>query len=486
MRTLKLALTAVAAFAIGSTANAQAPVVGMGFPPTAIYQPNLGGIPYNASVDGLNFHAGGVASCDGCHVMHNASHVDGSQGAKSTHGISPGEVAWSNHTNAFLLQGSDQSSTCLICHGATAAPATVTFEVATINPAGAPLFYSPGGDFGWLYKNYNNSPAAHHGHSVQAQDYGLVGATNAAPGGTWQAISGNPLGQFACTSCHDPHGRYRLVVNGTGVGYTWPANPSGTVPAGPYPVLPIASTGSYGASPVAASYAVGAYRLLGGQYYQPASNPNAPFASDPPVAVAPTNYNHTEAPGSEVRVAYGTGMSEWCANCHVAIHENNYTSGAFGFAGLVHPAGSSATLTAGQYNVYNTYVSSGNYNTSLTNNYTSLVPFEQGPSATIAQLQALTSPSSSIAAGPTNNVMCLSCHRAHATAFDNIIRWDQNATFLTDGTNVTAGITAAAVVTGGGGVRPTSDTIAGYYGRNMMVAFGPYQRSLCNKCHGKD
>ena len=54
------------------------------------------------------FHAGGVAACDGCHVMHNASY-----GVARSTKVAP----WTNAVPAFLLQGSDQSSTCLVCHG---------------------------------------------------------------------------------------------------------------------------------------------------------------------------------------------------------------------------------------------------------------------------------------------------------------------------------------------------------------------------------
>ena len=80
--------------------------------------------------------------------------------------------------------------------------------------------------------------------------------------------------------------------------------------------------------------------------------------------------------------------------------------------------------------------------------------------------------------------MCLSCHRAHASAFDSMVRWDQNATFLTDGDARVDGSAAARD-------RAAARDAAGYYGRTVAAVgdgtrFGPYQRSLCNKCHGKD
>ena len=79
MRTLKLALAAVAAFAFN--ANAQQAITGMGIPlaaspnaaPKGVYQVWAQGTDIgNGSLQ--VFHGGGVAACDGCHVMHNAQY----------------------------------------------------------------------------------------------------------------------------------------------------------------------------------------------------------------------------------------------------------------------------------------------------------------------------------------------------------------------------------------------------------------------------
>jgi hypothetical protein len=477
MRLTKLGLAAIAAFAFD--ANAQ--VNGLSAlngptPPAGMYQqPIVAG----SQPDAQAFHAGGVAACDGCHVMHNAQ----SGVAKSTIAAATSVAPWTNVTNAYLLQGSDQSSTCLICHSG-AKQAGIQFTIADLTTATAPTNRTPGGDFGWTQAIYDwtNSPSQRHGHNVAAADFGLGidPDLTIAPGGTWTGGPGRK--QFACSSCHDPHGRYRMQVDA--------ASTNGVAFAGPFPgsvaTLPIAASGSYGAEPTA-TYAVGAYRLLGGQYYVPASNGSAQFPNDPPVAVAPMAYNNTEAT-SEVRVAYGTGMSEWCQNCHTNIHLDGYTSGV---AGLRHPAGSDAVLRGGQIAVYNTYVSSGKVDAAATSKYTSLVPFEQGKSVTLASLKAVAAPDSIIAATGSSNVMCLSCHRAHASGFDSMVRWDQSATFLTDGGAYTNGATGSTTViyAGGNGARTTAQTQAGYYDRPVgtgTTAIGSYQRSLCNKCHGKD
>jgi predicted CXXCH cytochrome family protein len=483
MRTLKLALAAAAAFAFNS-ANAAAPSntngLGNGYaggsltPPSGNYQAP---VIANSQPDSQAFHAGGVAACDGCHVMHNAA---GPGVAKST--LSNSAAApWTNVTNMFLLQGSDQSSTCLICHQG-AKTTGLQFTIADLSAGalaagGAPSNRTPAGDFGWLGLTFQQSPGERHGHNVVATDWGLGADTRmtVAPGGSF-SVATTGKSAFACSSCHDPHGRYRMVNDATkanGVGFIGPYSQNS---------FPIAASGSYGQAPTAtvggtSGYAVGAYRLLAGQGYAPVSNSAFPFPNDPPVAVAPMTYNQSEG-STEVRVAYGTGMSEWCQNCHTNVHFNSDTR-AVGIAGFRHPAGSDATLAANQITIYNTYISSGKMNPSFTSNYTSLVPFEQGKDKTLATLKSKAASNSIIAADASSNVMCLSCHRAHASAFDSMVRWDQNATFLTDGASFTAGVSN----------RSTAQTAAGYYDRGVGTGAGQigyYQRSMCNKCHGKD
>ena len=68
--------------------------------------------------------------------------------------------------------------------------------------------------------------------------------------------------------------------------------------------------------------------------------------------------------------------------------------------------------------------------------------------------------------------MCLSCHRAHASAFQDIGRWDFTATF----------IVADSHPQDGDGGASAEDIENKYYGK----VWTDKQRSLCNKCHIND
>src|SRR5512142_770670 len=91
------------------------------------------------------FHSGGVAECEGCHTMHNSL-----GGVKMTINANPIGVA-----NAYLLQGQDQSSTCLNCHGKPdTAPTGYHIMTTPFAAATLPVEMTPGGDFTWLAKTF--------------------------------------------------------------------------------------------------------------------------------------------------------------------------------------------------------------------------------------------------------------------------------------------------------------------------------------------
>ncbi len=245
---------------------------------------------------------------------------------------------------------------------------------------------------------------------------------------------------MSCVSCHDPHGRI-------------PGNAAGRTPVG--------VSGSYGETPPE-GIAAGNYRLLGGVGYEGGgSGSGVRFVQPAPVAVAnPADWRETDTN----HPAYGSGMSEWCANCHAAM-----VSGGTGTV-RSHPSGNEVKLGKEVAGSYNAYVKSGDLSGSRATAYFALVPFEHG-TADISRLD----PSSTEGPDEHANVMCLTCHRAHASAFASIGRWDFRATFLAK-SHLQAGDSGAE----------ETDLREAYYGRDIVAQFGPYQRSLCNKCHSKD
>jgi len=394
------------------------------------------------------FHSGGVAECGGCHSMHSPK-TGGS----------------------FLLIGTDQSSTCLDCHSGASLSSyhVLTYPAPAVGVAPANL--TPGGDFAWLYKNYSftvrgsttNELGQTHGHNVVAADFGITADPDfpTAPGGTF------PTGQLACNSCHDPHGKYRRIGGDT----TYTIATTGA---------PIIGSGSYATSAVpTATQAVGVYRLLQGGTAGSVTYPGVPAAS------APSTYNQTEAT-NQVRVAYGvtatgggkTSWGQWCAACHTGMHSTgNY----------VHPVdqGLGSTITG----LYGTYVSSGIMTGAPATSYLSLVPFMEN-TGDYATLKTHASNINGYLNGPgsSDQVSCLSCHRAHASGFPDALRWNMEGEFITvadgSGNAIWPGTDNGAPVQFARG-RAAAEMQTAYYNRPATL-FGAYQRVLCNKCHAQD
>ena len=414
------------------------------------------------------FHSGGVAECGGCHSMH----------APKTGG-------------SFLLVGTDQSSTCLSCHAhADTAPSSYHVMTYPVPGAGsAPVERTPGGDFGWLEKTYNFTVRGTattewgetHGHNVVAVDFGMVADDQwtVSPGGSF------PTSQLACTSCHDPHGHYRRINGDTG--YSIAATGA-----------PIIGSGSYATSAVpTATQAVGVYRLLWGAATQ-GVGPITPPAVFPgvPAASAPSTYNQAEAT-NQVRVAYGysatgsgkTSWGEWCGACHGTMHSGGAVST------VTHPT--EVTLgTGGENQIYASYVSSGIMTGSAASSYLSLVPFIESTDS-YTTLKSHASNTNAYLGGPatSDRVSCFSCHRAHASGFPSMLRWQMEGEFITlpyGGTDTNqiggpawpgADSTPAFPQFARG--RLAAETQAAYYDRPPTL-FGAYQRVLCNKCHAQD
>ncbi len=399
------------------------------------------------------FHSGGVAYCDGCHTMHNSSN-----------GSRMGTAGSVGQANAYLLQGTDQSSTCLICHSGSAAGGEKVATYPSPAAGAPPVQLTPGGDFAWVKKTYSwttsdgvpgSSAGERHGHNIVAADFNFVvdSTLTTAPGGTYDAA------KLHCSSCHDPHGRYRIT-----------ANPVTAISASGNA---IAGSGSYGDLPTADT-SVGVYRLLGGKSYAPKSS-GYTFSYDPPIAVAPTSYNRPEDQ-SDTRVVYGKYTGDWCANCHEAFHS------VFG-SGFVHPAGTPVNTDIA--NNYNLYVKTGRINGTVGTAYTSMVPIQNDNTNDLTVLAGKVG--STAGASSNDRVVCLTCHRAHASGWDSMTRWNNKSEFLVvkgeyPGTDASTAEAQKGQYHLG---RTKAEVAKTFYGRSAG-AYASFQRSLCNKCHIKD
>lgn len=285
---------------------------------------------------------------------------DGGVGAcNHCHVMHANEVAVNG--SSALLVADNSSELCLGCH------AEALGAVFGMNPLAPPPERGPGNFVFLLEDNLNDAAdgatnpisgdAA--GHNLNAPGYGLSSDPTfvMSPGGNYSSAD------MSCTSCHDPHGNqnYRFL---------------------------------YGAGMQTASGMIFTYA--------------APVAEglDLLVGAPESRSNH---------VAYRSGMSQWCGNCH----QDYLTSRHSGTGGFRHST--DVPFKQGhvfRYNAYNgTLDPSGGNQASA---YLPEVSFED-------PLNAI-----NFTAGPTtgSRVTCLSCHRAHASSGPRSGRWDFNVDAL--------------------------------------------------------
>jgi hypothetical protein len=187
------------------------------------------------------------------------------------------------------------------------------------------------------------------------------------------------------------------------------------------------------------------------------------FIHDAPVLDSPGRRTAGSTPVTDQsHSAFGSGMSPWCANCHTDFLDGE----------KMHPVDQGLGSRIAEN--YNKYVSTdvidpGNG----PNSYWEHVPFETG--------EAQDALDTGRTAGPTSSsqVMCLSCHRAHASAFPDNGRWYFAATFI----NAESRPLGASPPPGEAPDNGSPEDVTNkYYGKEWTDE----QRSLCNKCHIND
>jgi hypothetical protein len=241
---------------------------------------------------------------------------------------------------------------------------------------------------------------------------------------------------------NDAHAGASNPVNGDAAGHNLNAPGHGlapdatlaTSPGGSFPSALLGCTSCHD------PHGTGAFRILYGDgrlvqdFYT--------FNADAPVAEGLSIFFGNETPTSHT--AYQSGVSAWCGNCHGNFHDNSTQ--------LIHPSGQTLGGTiATNYGLYNGTAQWGTGNPATS--YIAMVPFEDPANTTTST------------AGPSAGsvVMCLTCHRAHASSAMDAGRWDFNVTFLSE-----------------------DGDESGSYRIPDPYADPGNQRSLCNKCHVQD
>jgi len=292
--------------------------------------------------------------------------------------------------------------------------------------------YGAGGDFYWVTKTWTweshgtkTSLGDNHGHNVISPENGIAMDQTLffSPGGSYSRE------YMTCTACHDPHGN-------------------------------------------------GNFRMLYGASVGDAPRPHYDgggfaFAEDAPLAAGNSRYTNNTSTRGEIETdlqhtVYKSGMSEWCSNCHTNFHDPNTTN-------YVHPTSESLDEIAA---VYNRYVSSTNQTGGVrAGAYRGLVPFE----AVNADLATVDTYNYDLGPEAADQVMCLTCHRSHASAFDDAARWDMHVAFISESVPHQTGVDSLGNPVYVGGA--TAEDVANKY---YAYTFEPGQRSLCNKCHNQD
>jgi hypothetical protein len=243
--------------------------------------------------------------------------------------------------------------------------ATEEGEVLAINPR-MPAVENGGGNFIFLLEtNLNDAPdGASNLIPGEAAGHNLVAPGHALASDSRYSLSPGgtfPAGEMGCTSCHDPHGNANFRH-------------------------------LYGVGPVQGGLTV---------FSAPAPRAEG-FDLD---GAAESNNLHT---------AYQGGMSDWCGNCHGRYHDDVQTPVVpGGGAPLEHPSDEPLdSEIRDQYNHYNG--DDDPLGGSPATAYLAALPFEDATSTT----------TSTLGPGGGSRVMCLTCHRAHASSSPAAGRWD--------------------------------------------------------------
>ncbi|MDQ7837495.1 MAG: cytochrome c3 family protein [Thermodesulfobacteriota bacterium] len=332
--------------------------------------------------------AGVSGQCANCHTMHY-----------SQNGVAPVDASPGGPFPVLLLGG------CLGCHSNSAG--------ITIKTAGnIPVVWNTGGattDPGtlqtWSGTNYNlaggnfsyvvNGPSDVKGHNIEdmvAQDATLL---NNPPGynATYDpsTTKWSTTYQLTCAGSNGCHGNRN--VDRASYTNSFSASFAGVSGAHHGASTPIDGTTTAKSYRFLGSTVLSAYSVLG--------------LEDPNWQQSASASDHNEYQGALTQDTKTT-ISYLCGQCHGNFHASGPGGIGTGSPWLRHPTDTDVIAKGGEYANYNDAVGGNAYSLEAPVGYVGAIP--------AAARTTVTSGNSP--------VICLSCHRAHASPHDDILRWD--------------------------------------------------------------
>ncbi len=389
------------------------------------------GSPANAFIDyttgSVNtrlYHSYDGLVCYDCHTIHDSE--DGAPNAQGTVGR-PGPYP-------RLLIQQTVTDICLQCH---TYPASTAFKAPAVMSANGFLpvnVASPAGDF---YYSSNDPKKGHNpGKSLGVQSMVMPSdpVLTVSPGGTY------PTADWDCATCHDPHNRFganvaawrQLKRKVNEIVHTG----AETVSFGVESYGGDQGTTSPGFEPIKSN---SRGDLRGGtndtRYVNTRAdgNPIEGAKLYPPLAESDTNKN-----------VYRGGFSSFCAVCHGDFHGGdgetrtaNNTNTRLNGAWVRHPTNVKMNETGSKYGIatYTAVVSNAQGTSPNPVGYDWRYPLVQPDSDFTVKANAASMGVAGTAIGD-DRMMCLTCHKAHASKYENMTRWDANGhAFIANGVN---------------------------------------------------
>lgn len=340
-----------------------------------------------------DFHSATYLRCNACHTMHYSEDGD----SPPTTGFGPDTDDPADGIGDFgvedggpfhhLLIKKNVTDLCLMCHD----DPTISPDVYDVT-AGSE---TPGGDFapsGSVTEVNGHNPG---GDTTYSESLILplddtIGDDGMKPPG----VEGGPtvLSRWTCVECHDEHGdtgeafMYRNLKKNVGLG------------TGGYPVDVSGSLITNTAGPVELGDAEEAQIWTGSANFDAEAN-----ASHNVYRVAAVDDDDI-------------GFGAWCAGCHGNFHgdDDSDSDTHDGLNWIRHPTAEPLTVATppaeDTADHFGTLFDSGK----------TFIPLETTTAITFATTL------SGIDAAATEQVMCLSCHRAHASDTRNAVRWNSD------------------------------------------------------------